>query len=114
MVEGDIQNHGDSAGVTAVHKSFEIVRLTVDIGHREIENGVVAPTGLAWKCLDRHQFNGVDPKIDQIVNSLHHRPEIAKNGAIPYPFAGKVPHIQFIDNHVAQGRRSPLFIRPRK
>ncbi len=62
VVEGYIQDHGDSGAVTGIHKALEVVWAAIRVGDGMIEDRVVAPARLAWKRLDRHQLHAVDAK----------------------------------------------------
>src|SRR5271168_4583094 len=51
-----IQNHPEPRRMAAIDKIFEIIRLAVTAGRREIADGLIAPRAVERMLHDRHQL----------------------------------------------------------
>src|ERR1700690_116801 len=51
-----IQNNPEARGVAAIHKEFEIIRLAITAGRREIPDSLISPRAVEWMLHDRHQL----------------------------------------------------------
>ena len=85
MVEHHIENDRYTALVTRIDKRFELIGRTVCFVQSKIEGRVVAPTHIAFKFRNRHQFDSIDTEVLEIIQAVEQGGIVAFGGEIVYP-----------------------------
>ena len=67
VVEYRVDQYTQAAGVAGVDEPHQCVGAAVGFVHAVPQHAVIAPAMCAGEGVDRHQFDEVDPEIDQIV-----------------------------------------------
>ena len=104
VVVDHVQDHGQAPLMAGVDQSFQAFGSAIGVLHREGINPVVAPVAPARKLGHRHQLQGGDPQIFQII-------QMGDNG-VEGPFRGKSPHVQFINHVIGKGEAGPMAVVP--
>src|SRR5208282_1067760 len=104
MVVDNIQQNHHSAVMGASDKLFEIFGAAVSAIGREREDAVVTPVALAREVGNRHQLQGSDSQIRQVVEALAH--------CGTSPGRGEGSDVQFIENSFFPPSATPGAILP--
>ena len=78
VVVDHIQDDGDAALVRLPDELLEAVRPAIGTFHREDVGGVVAPGVIPCELGDRHDLDGIDPELHQMIQPLQHGLESAR------------------------------------
>ena len=78
VVVDHIQDDGDAALVRLPDELLEAVRPAIGTFHREDVGGVVAPGVIPGELGDRHDLDGIDPELHQMIQPLQHGLESAR------------------------------------
>ncbi len=70
VVVDDVDDHGDAAPVAGPDEVLELVAPAAGVLDREIVRGAVAPVGPALVFGERHQLDGVDAQVRQVVEQV--------------------------------------------
>jgi hypothetical protein len=104
VVVDDIEDDRHAAAMTGVDHPPERVRPTVARLHREGMDAVIAPVARAGELGERHQLDGGDAEVPQIVETLDDRVERA--------FGRESAHVNFVEKIVLERQAPPSRVAP--
>ena len=106
VVVHDVEEDGDAAGMRGVDKLLEPLRAAVRLMDSKPVDAVVAPVSGSGEGLQRHEFDGVDAQLGEVVQLLNHAGEGAGGG--------EGAHVELVNHHVLGGDAGPVVIVPRE
>src|SRR5690242_1843310 len=96
MIVNDIEQHGQSAGVTGVDEAFESFRSAVSMMRSEQTHAVVTPAVVAGEFVGRHQFDVRNAKLNQMIQLFNCRIKCARRG--------ECSDVEFVNDGLRQRR----------
>ena len=96
VIVDDIEQHHEPARMGGVDEGLQVFRAAIGIGRREGQHAVIAPVPPAGKSGNRHDLDGSDAEIDQMV-------QLADGGA-KRAFRCESADVQLVDDGLLPGR----------
>ena len=86
MVVDDVENDGDASAMAGPHEVLELIAAAAGIFDGEIVGGGITPAEPILEFCHRHQLDGVDPQVDQIIqqaDGVLQRARVPRRGQDP-------------------------------
>ena len=104
VVVDDIENDGETLGMTGVHKALECFGATVVFRYREERHAVVAPATVAGERRDRHDLDVGDSQLGEVAE--------ARDGAVEGALSGEGSDMHLVDDGTGERRSLPTRVAP--
>ena len=104
VVVDDVQKDHETAGVGCVDQPFEVLRAAVAGVRREGQHAVIAPVAGAREVGERHQLDGRDAEIDEMVQLLPH--------AVVGAGRREAADVELVENRFLPGPSRPVTVLP--
>jgi len=95
-----------TATVSRRDEGFQLLRPAVSGLRRELQHTVIAPAAFAGKIGDRHELDGGDPQLDQVIELLFR----AGEGSL----RAEGPYVQLVNHRLVPGPPAPGVVVPFK
>lgn len=92
MIENDVENHRDSPTVSRVDETLESLGSAIAVLGGKGVHAVITPAASAGKLRHRHDLDGIDPYIDEVIEPI--------DRCIEGAGVGERADVQFIENEV--------------
>src|SRR5688500_13881979 len=106
MVVDHIENDVEPRGMGRIDEALEACRSTIRRLHGKRENAVIAPVAFSGKLRERHELDGSDAEVAQLLQARYRGVEGA--------FFRERTDVQLVEDHVAEIRRGPRVPLPRE
>ena len=106
VVVDDIEEDGEAALVSGIDKAAKRGGASVIGLHRVEADAVIAPVAGTGDGVDRHEFDGRDAEVAEVIEALDGRVEGASGG--------EGADVEFVENEAGQGKSTPVTVLPGK
>ncbi len=104
MVVNHVKDHREASSVRRIDQGAKIIRVSVSSGRSEEGDAIVTPVAITREIGNRHQLDGSDAEIAQIIQLVYRGKERA--------FRRKRAHVQFVDRQISELRAFPVPVVP--